>query len=464
MYDAPMQMQKKVLMIAYFFPPVGGIAAAGSQRTLKFAKYLPHYSWQPIILTVRENSYESYLAFDATLLERVPANTKIIRSSVVRWLTKILELKNRGRVIATEQVDARALVQPDNHLRGTSWLQNLKDAITGFFEIPDGEIGWLLPGVAAGWRAVKHEAVDVIYATGKPWTAHLIGAVLKRLTGKPLVVDFRDPWMTNPFREPVFKLHNRIEAYLERKVVETANIVVTNTQSLKDEFTVRFPRQSASKFVVLLNGFDPEDGQIIKDRRADPRKFTITHTGFLYGKRDPRFFLEAIASLIETQRVDRQKIDVCLVGSVELPYDLIGYLREHRLDDVVRLVAHVPYQESLQYLANSDALLLLQPGTTTQVPSKLFEYIALDKPILAISPRDGATSRLVRENYLGAVAVAEDVAEIASAVEPLYRAWSQGPDARRTNGQAREKFDVKNVTAILSRKFDDLVRTGAVQQ
>ena len=94
-------------------------------------------------------------------------------------------------------------------------------------------------------------------------------------------------------------------------------------------------------------------------------------------------------------------------------------MRERRLDEVVRLVAHVPYQQSLQYLANSDALLLLQPGTMTQVPSKLFDYITVGKPILALSPREGATARLVHENSLGSLAEAENVGQIASAVEEL---------------------------------------------
>jgi glycosyltransferase involved in cell wall biosynthesis len=458
MSDTPMRTRKKVLMIAYFFPPVGGIAAAGSQRTLKFAKYLPQYDWEPVILTVRETSYEAYLALDPTLLERVPANTKIIRNTVVRWMTKLLELKNRRRSTEAGQRQADAVCQQNEASNGKSRLQTLKDAVTGLFEIPDGEIGWLVPGVAGGLRAIKREAIDVIYATGKPWTAHLIGAVLKLLTGKPLVVDFRDPWMTNPFREEMSGLRDRVEGYMERKVVETANVVVTNTQALRDEFMARFPREPAAKFIALLNGFDPEDGQVAPNKRVDPETFTITHTGFLYGKRDPRLFLDAIALLIETQRVDWRKIRVCLVGSVELPYDLTGYLRARRLAEVIRLVAHVPYQQSLQYLANSDVLLLLQPGTTTQVPSKLFEYVALAKPILAISPGGGATARLVRENSLGTVAEPENMGDIASAVEELYRNWRLGIEAYRTSSDARDQFDVKNVTAMLSRKFNDLVR------
>ena len=74
--------------------------------------------------------------------------------------------------------------------------------------------------------------------------------------------------MTNPFREDMSRWRNRVEGYIERKVVESADVVVTNTQALKDEFIERFPREPLSKFVALLNGFDPEDGQVASDRRA----------------------------------------------------------------------------------------------------------------------------------------------------------------------------------------------------
>ncbi len=448
---------KKVLMVAYFFPPVGGIASAGSQRTLKFAKYLGERGWQPIVLTVREKCYERYFVMDPTLLERVPPDVKIARSSVIRWLTRLLEFKNRGRVVPPPATAPTSADGPGSAGRNPGRLQQWKDAVTGLFEIPDEEVGWLIPGVAAGLGVVRRERVDVLYASGKPWTAHLIAAVLKKLTGKPLVIDFRDPWVTNPFRGPQSPLRDRVEAYLERKVVETADVVVTNTKALRDEFIARFPGVPAAKFVTLLNGFDPEDYDEVRAARPlDARKFTIAHTGFLYGKRDPRGFLEAVARLIEEGKIAPDALEIVFVGSIELPYDLPSYLRAKRIAGIVRLIDQVPYRESLRHLAESDALLLLQPGTKTQVPSKLFEYIALGKPILAVSPRDGATARLVFEESLGRVADADRVEEIAAAVEELYRIWREGGAVGAANG-ARAKFDVRKVTAVLAEQFDDLL-------
>jgi glycosyltransferase involved in cell wall biosynthesis len=453
-------------MVAYCFPPAGGIAAAGSQRTLKFAKYLPHQGWEPVVLTVRESSYESYLELDPTLLKRVPSEVKIIRTSVVRWMTELLKLKKRlqGTSPANEQSKTPAS-NIDREVRlpsAKTWYQSLKDSLTDLFEIPDGEIGWFVPAVVAGMRAVRTELIDVIYSTGKPWTAHLISLTLKKLTGKPLVTDFRDPWMTNPFRDQASVLRNRTEAFLERRVIESSDIVITNTVSLREEFIRRFPDQLPDKFVTLLNGYDPDDFPRSHGvNEYHDGRFVITHTGFLYGKRDPRCFLEALELLLANERVDRNKIEVVFVGSVELSYDLPEYLNTHGLDQIVTLVPHVPYQQSLEYLSAADMLLLLQPGTETQVPSKLFEYIALGKPILAISPREGATSKLVAEECLGLRAEAGSVDAIASVMERLYRDWAHGAVPLISNGREREKFNVKTVTSILAQKLNQLVSERA---
>jgi len=455
---------KKVLMISYFFPPVGGIGTAGSQRTLKFAKYIQSHDWTPVILTVRESHYESYFELDASLLGKVPSGINIVRTPVIRWLTKLLELKNRGRASIPTSGHIENATN-GNHSNGAApasrnRYQKLKNAFTDLFEIPDGEIGWLIPGVISGLRAIRREGVDVIYTSGKPWTAHLIGVVLRGLTGKPLVTDFRDPWLTNPFRDQSMKFRNRVEGYLEQKVVSEADLVITNTVLLRDEFIARFPREAESKFVALLNGYDPDDfPRSAAGAEVGDGKFVLVHSGFLYGKRDPRNFLEALTLLLRTQRIPREKIEVHFVGSVELPYNLPEFLRANGLEGVVHLVPHVPFQRSLEYLSRATALLLLQPGTETQIPSKLFEYIAMGRPILTISPLHGATSKLVMEESLGIATDAENVNEIALALERLYHDWKGG--SRFIGGStAREKFNVRKAAENLSRNFDRLLDRG----
>jgi glycosyltransferase involved in cell wall biosynthesis len=455
------QPVKKVLMIAYYFPPVGGIGVAGSQRVLKFAKYLPCHQWQPLILTVKEPYYESYLLMDPTLLDKVPPGIRIIRTSVLRWLTRILEYKNTVKLKflhnsknelskMSAQVD-RAISQEKG------WYQSLKDTFTDLFEIPDEESGWFLPAFFRGIRLIRDEKIDLIYSTGRPWTAHLIGTALKVFTRRPLVSDFRDPWLTNPFRLEYSPLKNRLEAFFEKTVIEKSDLVIANTDNLKYEFIRRFSRQPSSKFISILNGFDPDDYSFdIRTQKSHDGIFTITHTGFLYGKRDPKIFLDAVKLLLDEKKIDHHLLKILLVGSVALPYDINEYIYSNGLDKIIELYDHVVHKKSLQYLQQSDVLLLLQPGTKTQIPSKLFEYIGMGKPILAISPRDGATCDLVTKENLGEVAEPDDVRQIANAIYKLYLQWANGLRMDHLDREIYRKFNVKSLTTALAAELSKL--------
>ncbi|WP_447859193.1 glycosyltransferase [Nitrospira calida] len=442
-------------MIAYFFPPVGGIGAAGSQRVLKFAKYLPKYGWQPIILSVKEQCYEPYLSTDPSLLSKILPGTPLVRTSVIRGLTRILELKGKLRrwAVVESPCTNSPVMRPQSVVRlpAQGWYQRIKDGITDLFEIPDEEMGWIFPATIGGLMAFRHHRYDVVFSTGRPWSAHVIGLLLKRITGKPLVVDFRDPWMTNPFRLTYSRLRNSLERALERKVIEGADLVIANTQELQAEFVQRFPGQPGDKFAVLLNGFDPDDyGPLHEGHFAEKQEhFVIVHTGFLYGRRDPRSFLKALQMFTSRSDIGRERVKVNFVGTVELPYDLPEFLAAHGLSDIVTLNHHVPFTESLGHMRQASVLLLLQPGTTTQVPSKLFEYIGMKKPILAISPRSGATSRIVSEEGVGEVADPSNVEEIALALQKLYQRWKTGEQLDWSYEAAYRKYNVRLLTEQL---------------
>ena len=399
---------------------------------------------------------------DPSLEDKVSSGLVVIRTSVFRGLTWMLRLKKKlsNALKSKPQTNQRSTPSPDPVGRDPDkgWFQALKDSFTDIFEIPDEEMGWFIPAVWAGIKTVRSQNIDVIYATGRPWTAFLIGRVIKALTGKPLVVDFRDPWMTNPFRLSYSGMKDTIESYMERKVVEGADLVIANTETLREEFLMRFPNQDHEKFVTVLNGFDPEDFVAEnKDRGINHKEvYTLTHTGFLYGKRDPKEFLLALQQLIESKRIETEKIQVVFLGATSLDYDLEEYLATLRLDQVVRLYDHKPFQESLSYLKQSDGLLLLQPGTTTQIPSKLFEYIGLGKPILAICPDKSATERLMKEENLGIVVQPESSNDIADAIWRLYKQWEVLKNNRENPIAPSKKFNIESVTSNLARTLNEV--------
>lgn len=459
---------KKVLMIAYLFPPVGGSGAAGAQRAAKFAKYLPDFGWRPVILTINEDEYEDYCAIDRSLLKTVPADIQIIRTSVIRWFSRMLNWRSRMRRALALRGDNETVIAgassresrtsdigSDPASPSPAGLQKYKDMITDLFEIPDGQAGWIVPAVRQGLKTIRSEDIEAIMATGKPWSGLVIGATLSKLTGKPLFADFRDPWMTNPYRLSASASKNLGEAKLEESVVRQATVVIATTDELRDEFLTRFPSEPREKFVSLLNGFDPEvTPQPVERSTLREGVFQILHAGFIYGLRDPKTFLEGLHVAIQEEGIDRDRVQVTLLGSIDLAYDLDDALAELNLGNTVHAKGQVPFEEVGKALGHADLLLLLQPGTKTQIPSKLFEYIASGKPILAVTPLDGGTARLVDREGFGLVASPDDPQQIAKALISLYRRWREGTEAVGLRSADRQKFNIKRITGELATLLD----------
>jgi hypothetical protein len=177
---------KKVLMVAYHYPPIGG---GGVFRTLKFTKYLPQFGFRPYVLTVKNSMYTSK---DLTLVKEIPPEVRILKTFSF-----------------------------EHRLLRASRLLNIDP---GWFFVPDVNVGWLPFSVRAGTKIIKQENIDVIYATAPIWTSLLIGCFLKKKTKKPLVVDFRDPWTINAHVEPPTRFHAKIENFLERKVLQLPDL------------------------------------------------------------------------------------------------------------------------------------------------------------------------------------------------------------------------------------------------
>jgi hypothetical protein len=149
------------------------------------------------------------------------------------------------------------------------------------------------------------------------------------------------------------------------------------------------------------------------------------------------------------------------VGPVELPYDLAAYVKDHDLDSVVRLRGPVPYQESLERVARSDVAILLQPGTKTQVPSKLYEYVGLGKSILAIAQKESAVSDVMNQHRLGAVADASSSLEIATTLQAMYQRWKASGDRPTVSDRGRSEFDVRRLAGVLAENMRRLQSSRA---
>jgi len=399
---------RKVLMIAYYFPPSGG---PGVQRTLKFVKYLPQFGWKPIVLTAKGADYPAY---DYTLLDEIPGDVPVYRAKIVEpyKLYRKLTGKTPG-----EAVDIAVL----SGERASKLSERIAEWIRAAFFVPDARIGWLPFAISMGLKIIHRERPDVIYSSAPPYTCHLIGLALKKLTGLPWVADFRDSWVgwhSAPQWRPYSS--RKLELTMERQVLRSANLILTVSKGVWEDLKTRHS-EVRTPWRWLPNGYDGEDFDGIKFARRKNNKLTFTYTGSLFW--NPKGLIEAFKQLAEEMP--------CLASKVHFRF--VGRVAQHIADELksylnADIIPYVPHNESLRYLMETDIALLVVDNVTAGkgvITGKLFEYLGAHKPIFALTP-DGEAAQIIRELGAGVTVPPKNVAAIKQALADVIQKWEQG--------------------------------------
>ncbi len=432
---------KTVLIIAYYFPPLG---SGGAQRPIKFAKYLPEKGWQAVILTVRGGF--GFTGKDATQLEEIAEFTRIYRAGSVE--------PSKMGIIKKIRFEKRFHPETGESQHSYSLLYKIFRAIRNLVFIPDEHIGWLPFAFLKGLSVAKREKVDLILATSPPITDFFVGYLLSLFLGKPLVVDFREQWTQFRFRPQHTRVREAVENWLERKVLSRAQEVVSVTPPITEEFKERYKSLGSERFLTITNGFDPKDFEDWGALEQDD-KFTITYTGGFYYAHSPQFFLEALYRLLNERPYLQGKIRVVLVGTIEEVYERM--VQELKLQHNVEVVGYVPHKESIRYLLSSDAALLIlgkHPGSGIAFPVKLFNYLAADKYILALIP-EGISADLIRSAGGGMIVDPESIEEIKEGIYSLYLKWKDGELKVDRDPETVRQYDYKVLTQRLALVLDE---------
>lgn len=421
---------KKILIVSYHFPPDGQV---GAVRPAKFAKYLRPLGWTPYVLTIGE----AYLSgMDAERLREL-TGIRIERTPVWPTLSSLL-LKLRDGVkralglvlteVGASTVRGQATGAPAEERRPGGLAWHLRRYLDSCFELPDKRVGWLLPAVWRGYRLVKREGIDTILTSSPPATTALVGLAIAVLTRTRVFTDLRDPWYSPIGRSPESSsvLSDAIMRGLERILVTYSKAVIVTTdqyaQFLRDHHRVTPP----DKVCTIWNGFDPEDVEAVADIEPSPT-FTISYLGTFYLGRTPEPFLKALGGLVREGRVRRDEVRVRFIGHVqEVDGHPVGQMVEAQgLSGCVEITPPVPYREALRVMKASDVLLLLAPAQYYCIPAKAFEYLAMRRRILCVSP-DGATADLIRRTRAGLVIEPDDVQGIRAAFLRFFEESTSG--------------------------------------
>jgi len=425
---------KKVLIISYFWPPAGG---PGIQRVLKFAKYLPQYSWEPVVLTVSEGEYP---AIDYSLESEIPSNCRVYKTASIQPFRLFKKLTRREK---TENISTYILTNREN----SSLIEQFLKWIRLNIFIPDAKIGWLPFAVRTGINVIKHEKIDLIFATGPPHTVQLIARRLSALSGIPWVADFRDPWLEMAVYQNQKRtgLTKYLDGVLENRVLKQAHTVTTISKQIAGLFQTKY---KSDKYMVIPNGFDPADFYGLIPVTTD--LFTIAYAGVLSEERIPHAFISAV------NRFKNESINIKIIIVGAACSRLINIIEENHLSDCFELKPYIPHRDVLQILIGADATLLViddVPNNKGFLTGKIFDYLGCRKPIVGFGPTDGDAAGILRETNSGLMVDYEDATGAYNLLLDIYH--------DKLNSKSRFSFDVdrynrRSVTQELAKIFDSI--------
>jgi glycosyltransferase involved in cell wall biosynthesis len=418
-------MVKRVLMIAFHFPPLRG--SSGIQRTLKFAQYLPQFGWQPVVLSAHPRAYAQ--SGDDQLRD-IPAEVVVHRAFAL----------------------------------DTSRHLSIKGRYPGLLALPDRWASWLLGAVPSGLRLIRQYRPQVIWSTYPIATAHLIGLVLHRLTGIPWVADMRDPMTDEGF--PSNPLTRRVYQWIERNTVMHCQRAICTTPGAVKTYRMRFPAIPPSRFTLLENGFDEEnfaDAETMVAALRPAQRFTLVHSGVIYpSERDPIALFEALAELQAQGRIGADTFQLILRATGHDGY-VAELIARCGIDALVTLAPHIAYRDALAEMVTAGGLLILQASNCNhQVPAKLYEYLRAGRPILALTDPAGDTAVTLQGAGIDTIAPLDSTPAIVDALS-RFLALSEAGTAPLASAEQVNVNSRRARTGVLAALLDSISNDAAAE-
>lgn len=442
-----------MLLVTHAFPPQGNV---GVIRILKFCKYLPQYGWASSVLTHRPRP--GYDVIDRNLLRDVPAGTRIVRAGEFDPTYVWHQLRGalaplRARTAQTRKAaSAPTTVSVTATAASNNWKRSLRVVLAG---IPDRQAGWLFSAVFAGLSEARR--CQCIVATNPPFTTLLVGLLLHRLSNRPLVLDFRDPWSFNPWLPKHPSWWPALNARLEAACVQRAACIISSTREIENEFRRRYPHLPADRFATIPNGFDPDDlpsAEIAAPSPPPQAPMTVAYFGKLYGNRDPEPLLRAMKQIRDQSPNGAPPIQFRLYGPPSP--QALDRASDLGLADAVEYCGQLPYRDALVQMRQESVLLILGAADSDVycVATKTYEYLSARRPVLALVP-EGPISTIIGAGEQNRVAPPTDVDAIARALNAMRDRHTQG-ELGATTGDGVSKFDRSRLTGDLARVLDQI--------
>jgi len=452
---------RNLLICAQNFPPLGG---GGVIRMVKFAKYLPEFGWNPIVLTVAEDQHVGN-PIDPSLAAQLDPGLTIIRARTIG----VRGQPQTGAGVNTNSSGEPPVSNEAALQAHSSTIRRTLKSLTRRYRVwEDHGYLWLPNATRAAFKAADRYKLDAVLTTSPPHATQWIGYWLRRFRHIPWVVDFRDGWTDDPLFQSESELRNRIERMQERMIVSSANYVVCAAETIRNDLLGKYSHIAPEKVEVLLNGFDPADfapsstdntSRVAQDGdNAPKRPLRISYLGSVGGAGRPIApLLQALRNLTAAD-MGADSIEVTFAGTMPDDDRAAATVLPN-----VQVLGYLPHDEAVRHMQEADVLLgIMGPDMGKAVAGKLYEYAAAGKPILLLSG-PGPSPDLVLKNRWGWVCDTFDSEGIASALRECVRLyWEGNLQAYAPSPNSLEQYDRRKVTERLAGILDTIGsgRTG----
>jgi len=332
-----------ILIIAYHFPPE---MSGGVGRPYSLYKYFHQYGLQPTIIT--------HHAFGHTNKEM-----NVYRFNSLRdW---------RNAHIVSQKVFLKMIAKIGNYTalsvqNDFVWQHNVKKAIR---------------------HLVREKKIEGIYATFPPIDTLLLGVSIAKEFRLPLLSEFRDGLLFEPLQKPYHIIHKIRIAKTERSIIDHSNVILTLGKRLSQYFVEKYPKK---RTFTVYNGYDKKDFEGLRHRLNRGNKLKIAYFGSLSKSRktDIRPLLMALSRLKTDELAESTQFELSFIG--KYTNHEMRLVEKAGLHDIIAFYPPVPKEYGFRKIASEYTFLLFYgvKDQTTILSSKLFEYLKLDKPILAI--------------------------------------------------------------------------------